>query len=150
LKTILPWAGVVLAVAAVLFALVAGWRHRRWRRREASLRALLEGADRLEADIKQCRERLDLAHRTVAVSPGVPAAGSADARSAVDHALRDLLSHRLWIRDHAGDASQAQLDEAVGALDRARAQIDQQLGELGEAQRELDQAVRDHAQSHPQ
>jgi hypothetical protein len=105
---------------------------------------MLDDADRLETDLKECRRRLDRAHAVMAVAPGVPAAGQSDARLAVDAGLRSLLEHRLWIRDRAPDASQQELDAAVTALAQARRQLEPQLRALDEAQRELDQAVRDH------
>ncbi|HET6632365.1 MAG TPA: hypothetical protein VFG73_06615 [Rhodanobacteraceae bacterium] len=140
-KTIIPWAGLALAIVLVLLAAFAGVRQWRWHRRERMLRALVDGADQLEGDIRECRTRLQQAHAAVSVSPQVPAAGGADARVAVDDALRDLLAHRLWIRDHAEDASQQQLAAAVEALSQARQQIDGQLSDLGDAQRELAQVL---------
>lgn len=109
------------------------------------MRALLEGADQLETDIKKCRSLLARAHAAVAVAPQVPAAGSADAQGAIDQALRSLLAHRLWIRDHAPQATQAELDTAVDALTHAHQAVRGQLAALIAAQQELDAAVREHA-----
>lgn len=138
------WAALVLAVIAIVLGFYAGWRQWRWHRRERALRALMDGADQLEADIRECRTRLNQAHAAVNVAPQLPTAGDADARSAIDEALRDLLAHRLWIRDHVADASQAQLDTAVTALTDARHRIDQQLAALGDAQRELNAVLQEH------
>ncbi|HET8897947.1 MAG TPA: hypothetical protein VFN09_04135 [Rhodanobacteraceae bacterium] len=141
---ILPWIGPLVTAVVALVALIVFWRQHFSSRRDHALHALLDGADQLETDIKKCRLRLDQAHAAMRVNPGVPAAGSADARGAIDAALRGLLAHRLWIRDHAAEASQTELDTAVAALNKAHAEIRALLGSLGEAQRELDDAVREH------
>lgn len=136
---------LVIAVLIAIIVLVVGislLRYRRARRRNLALHQLLDDADRLESDLKECRQRLDRAHAVMA-SPGVPVAGEADARQAVDAGLRSLLEHRLWIRDHSPSASQKELDSAVTALARARARLEPQLRELDHAQRGLEQAVRE-------
>ena len=46
---------IILLLAGVLF-LVA--RERRWRRRDQALRQLIDGADALEAQLLDCRERM--------------------------------------------------------------------------------------------
>ena len=140
----LYWIGPLLIVIVVLLALIAVWRYWFGHRRERAMLSLLHGADQLEADIKRCRVRLDRAHASVRITPGVPAAGSSSADAAIDQALRNLLEHRLWIRDRAPQARQAQLDEAVAALQQARTRISEQLQALDQAQGELDSAVRDH------
>ena len=106
--------------------------------------ALLEHADQLEDDLKECRQRLEKAHAVMTATAGVPPRQPRhDARKAVDSGLRSLLQHRLWIRDHAETASQPQLDAAVQALRQARRQMEPQLAALGRVQRDLDQAVRE-------
>ena len=79
----------------------------------------------------------------MSLAPGVPAAGEVDAHAAIDAALRELLAHRLWLRDHADGANQHELDAAVKALDKARDSLTQQLAKLDSAQRELETAVRE-------
>ncbi|MBS0431772.1 MAG: hypothetical protein JSS21_05135 [Proteobacteria bacterium] len=129
--------GVIIALVAILVFMRAQARRRR------ALGALYRGADALEHDLKECRARLERAHASMNVAPGVPAAGEADARTAVDAALRELLGHRLWLRDQAADAGQRELDTALAALDRARAALGQQLAALDSAQRALETAVRE-------
>lgn len=144
MNRLLPWAGLAAVLLAILFALYAGWHLWRSRRRDHALHDLVEGADSLEAAIRECRQRLAHAHDSVRVAPGiVPAPGSAAAAQAIDEALRGLLAHRLWIRDHANRATQAQLDKAVAALDKAKAEMAQQLTGLDEAQRELDEVLQE-------
>ncbi|HET8555448.1 MAG TPA: hypothetical protein VFL78_11530 [Rhodanobacteraceae bacterium] len=138
-----------LAIAAliVIIVIVAGvslWRYRRMHRRHTALRQLLDDADRLESDLKACRQQLDRAHAVMAVSPDVPVTGENNARQAVDAGLRSLLEHRLWIRDRAPLASQKELEGAAMAMSQARAKLESQLRALDQAQRELEQAVRKH------
>lgn len=140
-------ASAVLVLALVIVATVSLLHFRRLRRRHGALNQLLDHADHLEADLKECRQRLDRAHAVMEVRPGEPVTGEANARLAVDAGLRSLLEHRLWIRDHSPQASQKELDDAVTALTKARARLEPQLRALGLAQRELEQAVREHIES---
>lgn len=143
MEVLVPLLGALLLIVAIGIAVGGLLRYRRLHRRTAAVRRLLDDADRLEADLKECRQRLDRAHAVMAVAPGVPAAGEVDARHAVDTGLRSVLEHRLWIRDRAPTASQQELDTAVDALAQARAQLESQLRALDDAQREVDQAVRE-------
>lgn len=105
---------------------------------------LLDKADRLEADLRDCRERLDRTHAMMEVKPGQPVDGETDARKAVDDGLRSVLEHRLWLRDHAASASQKELDSAVTALNDAHERLDPQLQALDQAQNDLEQAIREN------
>lgn len=127
---------VIIVVASVL-------RRRRLRRRNVALHHMLDDADQLESDLRECRQRLDRAHAVMSVAPDVPVAGESHARQAVDAGLRSLLEHRLWIRDRSPSASQKELDQAVTALAQARVQLEEQLRVLDQAQHDLEQAVRD-------
>jgi len=130
------------AIAAVVVPLlIFFWlRERGWRRREAAIRALLDGADALEAQLVECRERMQVL-RSMLIDLPEEMSADADFALAADHkvqaALRDLLEHRLWIRQHAGDARQIELDHAVGALAQSRAAMAEQLGKLAEITEEL-------------
>jgi hypothetical protein len=135
---------IAVFIAIILIAAGTSMLHyRRLRRRHAALRHLLDDADRLESDLKSCRQQLDRAHAVMAASPEVPIAGEADARLAIDAGLRSLLEHRLWIRDRAPQASQKDLDGAATAMAQARAKLESQLRALDQAQRDLEQAVRE-------
>lgn len=138
----LLWPAIAVSCVIVALAAAVAIMHRQSLRRRA-LRALHDGADALEHDLKECRARLERAHASMSMAPGLPAAGETNARVAIDAALRELLAHRLWLRDRAADASQAELDTAVTALDKARAALARQLAELGAAQRALETAVRE-------
>ncbi len=143
-------AGCALLSAVIVAVIMLFARAKRLRRRTRALRRLLDDADDLEHDLRECRQRLDRAHAVMAVAPGVPATGETAARESVDAGLRSLLEHRLWIRDRAPDADQHELDAAVRALRDARARLQPQLVALDHAQRDLDQAVRERIEKDAQ
>ncbi|MGH8115332.1 MAG: hypothetical protein ACREPS_09820, partial [Rhodanobacteraceae bacterium] len=90
LAIVLPALVAVIACAVVIYMLFRQMRHQR------ALRTLYIEADGLEHDLKACRNRLARAHASMSMGPNEPAAGEAEARHAVDAALRELLAHRLW------------------------------------------------------
>lgn len=138
---------LAIATLIVIIVIAAGislWRYRRLHRRHIALRQMLDDADRLELDLKACRQQLDRAHAVMAVSPDVPVTGENNVRQAVDTGLRSLLEHRLWIRDRAPQASQKELESAAAAMAKARAKLESQLRALDQAQRELELAVREN------
>lgn len=137
LAFVLP--ALVAVLAGVLIAVLVS-RHLRHQR---ALRTLYLEADGLEHDLKECRTRLARAHASMSLNPNQPAAGENEARRAVDAALRELLAHRLWLRDEAGNANQRELDAAVDAIGKARGALGRQLRELDSAQRALETAVRE-------
>jgi hypothetical protein len=71
---------------------------------------------------------------------------SADADSAlradtkVQAALKDLLAHRLWIQQHAVDATQQQLDAARAALAQSSTTLGSQLDRLAAIASDLERA----------
>lgn len=137
LAVVLPALVAVIACVAMVYIVFRQMRHQR------ALRTLYLEADGLEHDLKECRNRLARAHASMSMGPTQPAAGETDARQAVDAALRELLAHRLWLRDEADNANQRELDAAVCAIGRARGALGQQLEELDTAQRALETAVRE-------
>jgi hypothetical protein len=133
---------VIGAVALPL--LILGFLHeRRWRRRELAIRALLDGADELEQQLQQCRVNMQELRGMLVDLPEEMSADADFALAADDKvqaALRDLLQHRLWIKQHAADADQAELDQAVNALSLSRQSMAQQLDRLANITRELREA----------
>lgn len=123
---------IALVLAGLSFLLV---RERRWRQRERAIRTLLDEADALEASLLTCRERMQ-GLRGMLVDLPEEMTGDADEALAADDkvqaALRDLLQHRLWIKQHAVDADQGELDTAVEALRQSRRSMEQQLQRLDE------------------
>lgn len=118
-------------------------RERRWRRRESAIRALLDSADALEQQLHLCRERMQ-SLRSMLVDLPEEMSADADEALAADHkvqaALRELLQHRLWIRQNAVDAPQVELDTAVSALEQSRASMAYQLDRLAGITAELREA----------
>src|SRR5215469_6699227 len=125
---------LVIAAACLILASFALWlRDRGLRRHQTAIRALLDGADALETRLQECRERMQHLRDMLTVLPEemsarANAALSADAK--VQAALKDLLAHRLWIQQHAGNASLRELADAQRALDQSGATLQAQLDRL--------------------
>jgi hypothetical protein len=136
--------GLAILVILLVVALGGAFLLRRMTRRTSSLRHLLELADRLEADLKSCRTRLQQAHAVMSLNPDLPAASEQEAAHAVDAGLRALLQQRIWIRDRAPSATQAELDTATQDMEQTRERLHPLLQALGQAQSELDSAMREH------
>lgn len=123
---------VALLLAGLVFLLT---RERRWHRREQALRVLLDEADALEAGLLICRERMQTLRSMLVDFPEEMTVDADEALAADDKvqaALRDLLQHRLWIRQQAEAADQTALDTAVSALRQSRRSVDGQLQRLDE------------------
>jgi hypothetical protein len=136
--------GLAILCILLVVALGGAFLLRRMTRRTSSLRRLLELADRLEADLKSCRARLQQAHAVMSLNPDLPAASEQEAAHAVDAGLRALLQQRIWIRDRAPSATQAELDAATRDMEQTRERLSPLLAALGQAQSELDTAMREH------
>jgi hypothetical protein len=124
---------ILIAAVAALLLIPLAWRQYNLLRRDHALRRLLDGADALESQLLACRAGMQQL-RTMLVA--LPEEMSADADAAlmaddkVQAGLRDLLGHRLWIKQHAESASRAQLDTACAAIDQSRQIMQSQLARL--------------------
>lgn len=131
---------IALPLAGLLYVV---WRERHWRRRDQTLRRLIDGADALESQLVDCRERMQTLRGMLADLPE-EMTEDADEALAADHkvqaALRDLLQHRLWIQQNVATASLQELDAAVVALDQSRRSMQRQLQGLEEITAALRQA----------
>jgi hypothetical protein len=140
---------ILTAVALVLLAVAL--RQRRWAERARTMRRLLDGADALETQLLECRARMQ---QLKGMLVALPEEMSADANSAltaddkVQAALRDLLAHRLWIKQHAASASRSELDTACSAIEQSYqvmqsqlARLDAITGELAAAQSSASQVA---------
>jgi hypothetical protein len=136
--------GLTVLVILLILALASVFLLRRATRRTASLHRLLELADRLEADLKSCRLRLQQAHAVISLNPDLPAASEQEAAHAIDAGLRALLQQRIWIRDHAPTATQGELDTAIQTMGQTRDRLHPLLLALDQAQNDLDNAMREH------
>src|SRR5690349_1793599 len=96
------WLTALLAVVAVA-GIVLAVRLLRTNRRDVALRDLLDGADALEEQLHECRERMKKLQSLLAQLPSDmtgSAMSSLDPEGQVKTALRDVLAHRLWIKQN--------------------------------------------------
>lgn len=129
---------ILLACAATATLLLCAflWRERRLRRRRDLLGEILDLADALERELLECRARLREVP-ALAASLRLSARATLAAEPQVQEALRDLLAHRLWIKDHAAGASDAELARARDALASTRASLSTQLDRLADVRADL-------------
>jgi hypothetical protein len=128
-----------------LLSLVAWAAHWISRRRERSLRRLLDRVDALENLLKTTRERMTAMQQVVQRVPQDIAAvahASLDSQQLVQQGLRDVLEHRLWISQRGLTAPQPEIDAALAALERAHSNIADQLARLENAGAALADATR--------
>ena len=135
----------VLIVALLAACVLAGlWLYERGlRQRQQAIRALLDGADAVEARLQACRERMQRLREMLSILPEEMSARADNALAAdakVQAALKDLLAHRLWIQQHAETAAIAQFDAARVALEQSGATLGALLQRLDAAADELDRA----------
>jgi len=118
---------LALAVAVLLLAL----RERRLRARRDLLRQVLDLADSFESQVMHCRAQLR----------AMPTAGTpASVEGVLDAGLRDLLAHRLWLKNEGSRAPLQALTAARDALASAREALQPQLQRLNQARADLDGA----------
>lgn len=130
---------IILAVAAPLW-----WSHRLRLRRQRTLSRMLDLADQVEALLDRSQERMRSLRPLVERVPSDIAAGaqaSIDSSLPIFEAKRDLLQHRLWIQQHAGQASLEELDQACAALSRVRERLGTELHDLDRVRRDLAHAT---------
>ncbi len=135
----------LIGTLAAAVVLLAGFvlRERRLRRRPTLLAAVMDEADALERELYECRARLREIPALVAALPPsaqLSARATLVAEPQVQAALRDLLSHRLWLKENATTATFAELESAHEALSAAKAALAAQLGRLAEVRAELESA----------
>ena len=133
--------GIIVAAALLLAAFQ--FRERKLRRRPLLLAAIMDEADALETELHECRARLREIPALVTTLPPsaqLSARATLVAEPQVQAALRDLLSHRLWLKENAETATFAELESARGALATAKAALAAQLERLAEVRGELESA----------
>jgi hypothetical protein len=138
---------IYLLVAAGLFLLIllAWLRERRLRRRPQILAEILDLADALERELLECRARLrELPALAASLSPSeqLSARATLAAEPQVQDALRDLLAHRLWLKENADQASIGDLVSARDALVATRASLAAQLARLADVRADFEQTVK--------
>ncbi len=130
---------MIVACAAGASLIAAVWIGRRQARRARVLRSILDRADAFEEGLQTCRRRL-------AAVPALVAAAGEDASPAlpgapIEAALRDLLAHRLWLREQAARATIDELEAADAALARSQADLQRRIDQLDGASADLRQAL---------
>ena len=138
-----------IAIAGVALLAFTWQRTRRLGQRENMIRALLDGADALEAQLQECRSRMQSLREMLVALPEEMSERANTALSAddkVDAALKDLLAHRLWIQQNAATATLQQLEAARVALAQSGATLQAQLDRLAAISDDL-QRARANAQS---
>jgi hypothetical protein len=135
---------LVASLAALVLAVILLWLILKGRRREDTLRRLLDLADQMQALLDRSQERMRAMQSVVGRVPADIAAvahASLDTSLPIKEAKRDVLQHRLWIQQHGHSATQHELDVACAALERAHQRLAAQLIELERAGAELAQAT---------
>jgi len=134
---------ILIAAAGVLLLLFLALRQHELSRRDRAVRRLLDGADALESQLRNCRQRMQQL-RTMLVALPEEMSASADSALAadekIDAGLRDLLAHRLWISQKAPSASRAELEAACAAIEQSRQIMHSQLARLDAITGDLAQA----------
>lgn len=125
-------APLIVAVLIVGYLFFSRQRNQRLR----ALDALLNEADSFEQVLREAREKSNEMRDLVNHVPEEMSA-STKAWLSIDEdikrALKDLLAHRMWIKDEGAQASKKQLDEAIRAMQSSKTKIEQQLDELHRA-----------------
>ena len=114
-----------LLLIATVVVLAAWWllrRSGRDRHRQA-LAGVLDAADALEARLRTARSEIE--------------AVAGEGADPVREAMQEMLRQRLWLQQHAADASSSQLDAVRASIDAARARIDHQLERIERARAPL-------------
>ncbi len=110
MHTILPVLFTLLAAAALLLM----WRLRSSNRvRFRAIRELLDAADALETRLRAARDEI--------------AAIAGDQTDPVRAAMQEILRQRLWLQEHANDASLEHLQAVRDSLEAARTKLEGQL-----------------------
>ena len=132
----MEWLLAISSGVAVI-AIVLYFRMRGLRRRDNALRNLLDGADALERQLHEYRDRMTHLKSLVGRLPSdmtATAMSSINPENQVRTALRDILAHRLWIKREGATATIEALDLACDAVVTSRAR----LRRLGVRRRTLD------------
>lgn len=104
----------VACVAALALMLRRPSRHQR------AVRDVLDAADALEDRLRTARDEIQAV------------AGERD-QDPVRDAMREMLRQRLWLQQHGGAATLAELDAVRTSFDAARVRLDQQLARIERA-----------------
>ncbi len=128
-----------LALAALVYFVR---RERRLSRRRDLLGQILDLADALERELLECRARLREVPALAATRPSpsdqLSARATLAAEPLVQEALRDLLAHRLWLKQNGDHASEAELVSARDALASTREALATQMERLADVRADFE------------
>lgn len=105
---------LVVTALAVLLGRRLGGRHQR------AVGDVLDAADALEARLRAARAE-------------IAAVAGDDQADPVGAAMREMLRQRLWLQEHGGNASVAELRSVRDSIDAARQRIEHQLARIERA-----------------
>lgn len=131
---------ILIAAAGVALLLVLALRQHRLNQRFQAIRRLLDGADAIESQLLACRTRMQQLRTMLVALPEEMSATATVALTADDKVqagLRDLLAHRLWIKQHAEEATSSELSRALAAIEQSRQVLTAQLARLDAITSEL-------------
>ena len=110
----------IIFAALAVGALLLLWRLRRpGSRRHRAIRELLDAADALETRLRAAREEIE--------------AVAGDQQDPVLGAMQEILRQRLWLQEHADDASVEHLQAVRDSLEAARSKLEGQLLRVDQA-----------------
>lgn len=136
----------LLVIAGLALVMLFAWlRERRLLRRPQLLAEILDLADALERGLLECRARLrELPALAASLSPSeqLSARATLAAEPQVQDALRDLLAHRLWLKEHADQASIEELVSARDALTVTRTSLAAQMARLANVRADFEHSVK--------
>ena len=116
----LPVISAALAIGVSIFLGRLVWRLRRpGGRRQRAIRELLDAADALETRLRTAREEIE--------------AIAGDQQDPVRGAMQEILRQRLWLQEHADDASVEHLQAVRDSLEAARVKLEGQLQQVEQA-----------------
>ncbi|MEJ7808322.1 MAG: hypothetical protein WKG03_20675 [Telluria sp.] len=110
---------LVMAIAMIAAIVI----RRRSQGRQQAISGVLDAADALEERLRTARAEIE----SVAGSDADP----------VRDALREMLRQRLWLKEHAGTATLAELAIVKRSIEAAQHRIDQQLAQIERARAPL-------------
>ncbi len=104
----------IITFCALVLIILVRWRQRRPANpRQHAIRDLLDAADALETRLRAAREEIE--------------AIAGDDQDPVHGAMREILRQRLWLQEHADDASVEHLQAVRDSLEAARTKLEGQL-----------------------
>ncbi len=119
MKAVLPVILAAFAMGVLVLLVRLLWRLRGPPSRQRAIRELLDAADALEIRLRAAREEIE--------------AIAGDQQDPVRGAMQEILRQRLWLQEHADDASVDHLQTVRDSLEAARSKLEGQLQRVDQA-----------------